>query len=138
MSRIRKKKRAGMPDLVRAMTKLRGPNGCPWDHEQTHASLLKYLKEESREVELAVKKKDWVNLKEELGDVLLQVLFHSEIARQDGRFDIHDVFDVLHKKLVRRHPHVFGPAQKGKITSTEVIRRWHIIKAKEKRQKKKK
>lgn len=125
-----------MPDLIRTMHKLRAPGGCPWDREQTHSTLLKYLKEESQEVALAVRKKDWVNLKDELGDVLLQVLFHSEIAREAGRFDIHDVFATLKAKLVRRHPHVFGRGRKEKLTPAEVVQRWNIIKAQEKRRKK--
>ena len=125
-----------MNDLIGTMHKLRAPGGCPWDREQTHATLVKYLKEESQEVALAVRKKDWENLKEELGDVLLQVLFHSDIAREAGRFDIHDVFTCLRAKLVRRHPHVFGKGRKEKLTSAEVLRQWNIIKAQEKRRKK--
>lgn len=125
-----------MGDLIRAMHKLRAPGGCPWDREQTHSSLLKYLKEESREVARAVRRKDWENLKDELGDVLLQVLFHSELASEAGRFDIHDVFANLKAKLVRRHPHVFGRGRKEKLTPAEVVQRWNIIKAQEKRRKK--
>lgn len=125
-----------MPELIRLMHKLRAPGGCPWDREQTHASLLRYLREESREVAQAVRREDWDNLKEELGDVLLQVLFHSEMARERGRFDIYDVFAVLKDKLVGRHPHVFGRGRKEKITADEVVRRWKIIKAGEKRRRK--
>lgn len=114
------------------MTRLRGPKGCPWDRKQTHASLLRYLREESREVSRAVARKDWENLSEELGDVLLQILLHSEIARQAGRFSIDDVLLTLKKKLIRRHPHVFGD-QRGKVlTPAQVTRNWNRIKAEEK------
>lgn len=117
--------------LVAMMRTLRAPNGCPWDRKQTHASLLKYLREESAEVARAVHKKDWDNLKDELGDVLLQVLFHAEIAREARRFDIDDVLAALASKLKRRHPHVFG-RRKETLTAAEVRRRWNLIKAKEK------
>jgi len=129
-------KRAGMNELIRLMRKLRAPGGCPWDREQTHATLLKYLREETREVSRAVRGEDWDNLKDELGDVLLQVLFHADIAREAGRFDIHDVFTALKSKLVRRHPHVFGRGRNKKLSADEVVRRWNIIKAGEKRRKK--
>ncbi|MFH2202480.1 MAG: MazG nucleotide pyrophosphohydrolase domain-containing protein [Elusimicrobiota bacterium] len=125
-----------MRDLVRTMHTLRAPGGCPWDREQTHASLLKYLREETREVSRAVKNEDWDNLREELGDVLLQVLFHAEIAREAGRFDIYDVLTTLKSKLIRRHPHVFGKTRGKKMTPLEVVRRWNILKAKEKRRRK--
>ncbi len=115
------------------MAKLRAPGGCPWDREQTHASLLRYLKEEANEVCDAVKKKDWDNLQEELGDVLLQILFHSNIARERGAFDITDVMTTLRNKLVRRHPHVFGKGKKENLTAAEVKRRWKLIKQSEKK-----
>ncbi|PCI36936.1 MAG: hypothetical protein COB53_07995 [Elusimicrobia bacterium] len=117
------------------MATLHGPNGCPWDREQTHESLIKYLREEAREVSAAIKAKDYDNLAEELGDVLLQVLFHSQMAADNGHFTIDDVMTILRDKLVRRHPHVFGKGKKEKISSDEVIRRWKIIKAKEKKPK---
>src|SRR3954468_23930261 len=90
------------------MARLRGKNGCPWDREQTHRSLVKYLKEESQETIQAIRKKDYHNLEEELGDLLLQIIFHAQIAQEAGRFTIRDVVRGLSKKLVRRHPHVFG------------------------------
>jgi uncharacterized protein YabN with tetrapyrrole methylase and pyrophosphatase domain len=93
---------------------------------------LRYLKEESKEVCDAVKKKDWNNLREELGDVLLQILFHSNIARERGAFDINDVMTTLKNKLIRRHPHVFGKGKKENLTAEEVKRRWKIIKQAEK------
>jgi tetrapyrrole methylase family protein / MazG family protein len=118
-------------DLVGIMAQLRGPEGCPWDKHQNHKTLLKYLFSEAREVKLAVKNNDFVNLKEELGDVLLQVIFHSRVAEENGRFDISDVIDELSRKLIRRHPHVFG---KEKLkTPNEVLRRWKEIKLMEKK-----
>ncbi len=126
------KKKATFGELVKIMAKLRAPGGCPWDRVQTHESLLKYLDEETREVREAVHKKDWENLKEELGDVLLQILFHSNIARGKKVFDIYDVLTILKDKLIRRHPHVFGKGKKEKLAPDEVKARWKIIKEKEK------
>jgi len=125
------------PDLIDVMHALRRPGGCPWDAKQTHASLLEYMKEESREVCDAVAKKDWANLKEELGDVLLQVLFHSEIAAERGDFDVHDVLATLKSKLIRRHPHVFGAKKNPTISLSDLNKQWKEIKAKEKKGKKK-
>lgn len=105
---------------------LLGVNGCPWDRKQTHSTLLKYLKEETGEVAAAVRKKDWENLKEELGDVLLQVVFHSALAAKAGRFSIGDVVKSINSKLVRRHPHVFGGAVL--TTPAEVLSEWKKIK----------
>ncbi len=119
------------------MHTLRKPGGCPWDAKQTHASLLKYLREESREVCDAVKKNDWANLKEELGDVLLQVLFHSEIASERGDFDVNDVIATLKSKLIRRHPHVFSANKNPQISLSDLNKQWKEIKAKEKKGKKK-
>ncbi len=119
--------------LLKIMRKLYGKNGCPWDRKQTHKTLLKYIKEEVKEFEKAIKKKDFENMKEELGDILLHVVFHSEIARKNKKFDIFDVIENLNKKLIRRHPHVFG---KKKIKNVkEVLRNWEIIKKKEKEEK---
>ena len=131
-SRLGKSRR--FEDLVKIMALLLGDGGCPWDRKQTHRTLLKYLKEEAGEVALAVKKNDWENLKEELGDVLLQVVFHSALARQAGRFSIADVIENINAKLVRRHPHVFG----GKKLSTpaQVLVEWEKIKKLEKSGKK--
>jgi len=113
------------------MGRLLGKGGCPWDREQTHRTLLKYLREETGEVAAAVRKKDWKNLEEELGDVLLQVVFHSALAKKAGRFDIGDVISGINAKLVRRHPHVFGGAPLS--TPEEVLAQWDRIKRKEKK-----
>ena len=134
MSGVQKKRSAaGFAELVGIMARLRAPGGCPWDRAQTHASLLKYLREETREVARAVAAKDWGNLEEELGDVLLQVLFHSVLAEERGDFTIHDVVDGLAKKLMRRHPHVFGRTRGEPLTPGEVKRRWNAIKMRERR-----
>ena len=124
------KKNYGFKDLVALMARLRGPGGCPWDRKQTHKSLLKYLREESREVADAINKGDPDDICEELGDLLLQILFHAQIAAEKRRFTMADVVDGLAKKLVRRHPHVFG-GMKLK-TAADVVANWDDIKKKEK------
>src|SRR5262249_11252218 len=97
--------------LVDIMARLRAPGGCPWDREQTHASLRPYLIEEAYEVLEAIDGGDVSALRDELGDVLLQVIFHATIAAEAGRFGIADVASAIADKLVRRHPHVFGDVQ---------------------------
>ncbi len=130
------KKKTSFNDLVNIMAKLRAPDGCPWDRAQTHKSLLKYLKEETQEVVEAVEKKDFENLEEELGDILLQVLFHSNMARECGHFDINDVLATLKLKLVTRHPHVFAKKKGAKeMTPDEVKQQWNIIKERERAKK---
>src|SRR5450755_3758874 len=94
--------------LLKVMARLRSPKGCPWDRKQTHQTLLKYLDEESEEFRQSVRKKDYPNMEEELGDILLQVLFHAQLAKEKGRFTIDDVVKTLIRKLTLRHPHVFG------------------------------
>lgn len=118
--------------LVSIMAKLRAKKGgCLWDRKQTHESLVKYLIEESKEVKKAVEKKDMKNLEEELGDVLLQVVFHARIGKENKTFDLNGIIAGLNKKLIRRHPHVFG---KYKVkTSEEVEAMWKKIKAGEKK-----
>ncbi|MBO0961780.1 nucleoside triphosphate pyrophosphohydrolase [Neobacillus sp. MM2021_6] len=109
---------------------LRGPNGCPWDKEQTHESLKKYLIEETYEVIEAINDGDIDHLIEELGDVLLQVMLHAQIGEDDGYFSIDDIIEVLSAKMIRRHPHVFGT---GKAESAEeVVQNWQEIKQQEK------
>lgn len=127
---MEKEKRYTYEELLRIIAELRGDHGCPWDKEQTHESLIKCLREESEEVVEAIEHQDDENLCEELGDVLLQVLMHSQIAAEEGRFTIEDVVNMLAKKLVRRHPHVFGD-QKA-LTAEEGLASWNAIKAQEK------
>jgi|SRR3990172_1063740 len=118
-------------DLVELMTRLRGPGGCPWDGEQTNESLKPYLIEETYEVIEAIDEGSPDMLKEELGDLLLQVVFHSELAREKGEFDISDVIEGLINKLISRHPHVFGDAEAK--SAEDVLVQWHKLKAKEKK-----
>jgi tetrapyrrole methylase family protein/MazG family protein len=118
------------PRLLKLMARLRGPDGCPWDRKQTHRTLLKHLKEESAEVARAVRKGDMANLCEELGDLLHQIIFHAGIAAEEGRFTMADVVDGLGRKMVRRHPHVFGG--KKLKTARQVMAQWKEIKRKEK------
>ncbi len=124
------KKRFSFDDLVEIMRKLRSPEGCPWDREQTHESLVPYLIEETYEVVDAITKRDYENLREELGDLLLQVVFHSQIASEKGKFTIDDVVDGICKKLIFRHPHVFGDRDDIK-TSEDVLKKWEEFKKKE-------
>jgi MazG family protein len=119
---------------VSIMARLRGPGGCPWDREQTFDSIKPYTLEETYEVLEAIDNRDWEELPGELGDLLLQVLFYSEMAAEDQRFSIDDVLDRLSNKLVDRHPHVFGDISAE--TSAEVLRNWEALKAKEKEKKK--
>ena len=115
------------------MARLRAPDGCPWDREQTQDSLLKYLLEESTEVIEAVQSGDQAHVCEELGDVLLQIVFHAQVAQEAGNFNISNVIDGIAAKLVRRHPHVFGEGTAE--TSEAVTVLWDQIKAVEKAQK---
>ena len=116
-------------DLVETFAVLRGPNGCPWDKKQTHESLIKNLREETEELIAAIEKKDPENMKEELGDVLLQVLMHAQIAKEEGLFSIEDVIQGLYDKLHYRHPHVFGDV-KAK-SAEEALAVWKEMKKKE-------
>jgi MazG family protein len=111
------------------MRRLRGPDGCPWDREQTWATLRRYLVEESYEAVDAIDRNDAAALREELGDLLLQVVFLAGIAEEEGRFDIDDVAHGIAEKLVRRHPHVFGSAEAK--TAQDVTRNWEAIKRQE-------
>jgi len=116
-------------ELVKIMEKLRGPEGCDWDRQQTHDTLKPYLIEEAYELLDAIDRHDEGEMMEELGDVLLQVVFHAQIARENGSFDIGDVIDKLNQKLLRRHPHVFGDSPGYSY------RQWEEIKSQEKRKK---
>ncbi len=115
--------------LVALQARLRGPNGCPWDREQTHASLRKFLIEETYEVLDAMESSDPHEFASELGDLLLQITFHSILAEETGAFTISDVIESIHSKMVRRHPHVFGDT-KAK-DSAAVLKNWEQIKAAE-------
>jgi tetrapyrrole methylase family protein/MazG family protein len=121
--------RRDMFDLVEIMHKLRAENGCPWDRKQTHRSLRTYLIEESYEVIQAIDDENDDDLCEELGDVLLQVVFHSEIADERGVFDIADVIEGIVEKMIRRHPHVFSDVEAK--DSEAVLRNWERIKQRE-------
>lgn len=123
-------KKNNFADLVETFAVLRGPNGCPWDKKQTHESLIKCLQNESQELIDAINKKDDENMKEELGDVLLQVLMHSQIAAEEGKFTIDDVIQGLYDKLHRRHPHVFG-ALAHATSAEEALALWKEAKRKE-------
>jgi nucleoside triphosphate diphosphatase len=111
------------------MARLRAPGGCPWDREQTFDSIKPYTLEETYEVFEAIENRDWQELKGELGDLLLQVLFYSEMAQEAGYFSIDDVLETLSDKLVRRHPHVFGDVEANK--AEDVLRNWDKIKQQE-------
>ena len=115
--------------LVKLQEQLLAPDGCPWDREQTHESLRTYLIEETYEVLEALEAGDFKRLPGELGDLLLQIVFHAQLARQEGRFDIRDVIEHIHTKMVRRHPHVFGEVKAA--TSKAVLKNWEQLKAEE-------
>ena len=119
--------------LVDIMVQLRKPDGCPWDREQDHDTLKRFLIEEAYEVIEAVENKDYEHLKEELGDLLLQVIFHAQVAEENKLFNLQDVIDGISAKLIRRHPHVFDKA--AGITSRQVEVQWESIKRNEKKQK---
>jgi tetrapyrrole methylase family protein / MazG family protein len=115
--------------LAAVQARLRAPDGCPWDREQTHASLRTYLIEEAYEVLEALESGDDGKFAEEMGDLLLQIVFHSQIAKEEGRFTVSDVIREVHDKMVRRHPHVFG--EKRAKDSEEVLKNWEQIKKEE-------
>ena len=118
--------------LVDLVARLRGPGGCPWDAEQTHESLKRNLLEECYETLEAIDRGGGAALAEELGDILVQVVFHADIARAAGHFDIADVLTAINRKLIRRHPHVFGNGLAGDARAVE--RNWEQLKAAERRQ----
>jgi len=119
--------------LVGVMARLRAPGGCPWDREQTHATLRTYLIEEAYEVLEALDGADDVKFAEELGDLLLQVVFHAQMADEEGRFTVVDVIREIYEKMIRRHPHVFG--ERRAKDAAEVLRNWEIIKKEERQAK---
>jgi MazG family protein len=113
------------------MARLRAPGGCPWDREQNFDTIKPYLLEETYEVFEAIDQRDWPGLAEELGDLMLQAVFFSQMASEEGKFRIDDSLDAISEKLIRRHPHVFSDGDAK--TSDEVLRRWDEIKADEKK-----
>src|SRR5579863_5908099 len=116
---------------VSIMARLRAPGGCPWDREQTFDSIKPYTLEETYEVLEAIDNRDWHELTGELGDLLLQVLFYAEMAKEQNTFSIDEIIDRLCQKLIDRHPHVFGDVKAE--TSSEVVRNWEALKADEKK-----
>ena len=113
-------------DLMEIMARLRGENGCPWDRDQTHESIKPYLVEEAYEVLEAIDEQDLAKLKEELGDLMLQIVFHARMAEDAGAFSMQDVPAAINEKLIRRHPHVFGELKAE--TAQEVLFNWEQIK----------
>ena len=122
---------SAIDELKTTMARLRAPDGCPWDQEQTHATLVRCLIDEVSELIDTIDRGDYPHMREELGDVLIQIVFHARIAEEGGHFNFDDVAREINEKLVRRHPHVFGT---GKLdTSEQVIAKWEEIKALEKK-----
>src|SRR5215510_15444524 len=113
------------------MARLRAPGGCPWDRVQTFDTIKRYTLEETYEVLEAIDNRAWQELPAELGDLLLQVLFYAEMAREEGRFSIDDVLDALSNKLINRHPHVFGDVEAR--DAAQVLKNWEALKLQEKR-----
>tara|TARA_B100001248_G_scaffold140051_1_gene105132 strand:+ start:2071 stop:2859 length:789 start_codon:yes stop_codon:yes gene_type:complete len=118
-------------DLIDIIERLRAPDGCPWDKEQTHESLLPYFLEEAYEVIESVELNDWDTLKEELGDVLLHILLQAQIAKESNKFDIMDTIKGINDKLIKRHPHVFGNEKKNNSIQTK--KDWEVQKHTEKK-----
>lgn len=123
-----------LKELIEVIAKLRAPDGCPWDREQTHKTLKPNMLEEAYEAVDAMDSGDMKHLKEELGDVLLQVVLHAQIASEEGYFTIEDVARGLKEKLIHRHPHVFGDVKVG--STTEVLDNWDKLKQEEKKHRK--
>ena len=122
---------SALDDLRQTIARLRGPGGCPWDQEQTHATLVRCLIDEVSELIDTIDRLDLPHMREELGDVLIQVIFHAQLAEEAGQFDLEDVAREVNEKLVRRHPHVFGDNRLD--TSEQVVTQWEQIKAQEKK-----
>src|SRR6266567_726163 len=122
---------ASLAESIAIMARLRGPDGCPWDREQTFDSIKRHTLEETYEVFDAIERRAWPDLKDELGDLLLQVLFYAQMASEAGYFSLQDVASNLNAKLIRRHPHIFAGAEVA--DSDAVLRNWEQIKQSEKR-----
>lgn len=127
------KARYDLVDLLRLMRRLRAPDGCPWDREQSHQSLARYLLEEAHEAAHAIYQEDWEALADELGDVLLQVVFHAVVGEEQGHFGFQDITSAICSKLIRRHRHIFGGERLG--SAEEVAQAWEGIKAEERGEK---
>lgn len=123
---------SALHNLRETIARLRGPGGCPWDQEQTHATLVRCLIDEVSELIETIDRNDLEHMREELGDVLIQVYFHAQIAEESGAFDLEDVAADVNEKLIRRHPHVFGDHAKLD-TAGQVVTKWEEIKAQEKK-----
>lgn len=121
-----------LEDLMQMMARLRSPEGCPWDREQSYTTLGPMLIEEAYEVIEAAEAEDWLELRDELGDMIFQLVFYAQIASEQGRFTLHDSITRVHEKMTRRHPHVFG--EEKAETAAEVLVNWEAIKAEERRQ----
>lgn len=128
------KKYKNLEELIDVVAKLRAPDGCPWDREQTHTSLRPNMLEEAYEAVDAIDENDMAHLREELGDVLLQVLLHSQIASESNEFTLDDVAKELKEKLIHRHPHVFGTAKVN--NADDVLKTWDKLKSEEKTERK--
>src|SRR3981189_4013599 len=122
---------ASLSEAIAIMARLRGPDGCPWDREQTFDSIKRHTLEETYEVFDAIERRAWPDLKDELGDLLLQVLFYAQMASEAGYFTLQDVASNLNAKLIRRHPHIFGDVVAS--DSADVLRNWEQIKESEKK-----
>ena len=122
---------AALQRAAAIMARLRGPGGCPWDREQTFDTIKRHTLEETYEVFDAIERRDWPNLKDELGDLFLQVLFYAQMASEAGYFDLRDVAENLSAKLIRRHPHIFGDVEAADANA--VLRNWEQIKVEEKK-----
>ncbi len=120
-----------LQDLIDLMARLRAPDGCPWDREQTYATLAPMLIEEAYEVIEAAEAEDWGELRDELGDLLFQLVFYGQVAVESGQFDLHQSITRVHEKMTRRHPHVFGDSTVA--NTAEVLVNWEAIKAEERR-----
>ena len=119
-------------DLIDMMARLRAPDGCPWDREQTYATLGPMLIEEAYEVIEAAEAEDWNDLRDELGDLLFQIVFYGQIGVEQGHFDLHQSIARVHEKMTRRHPHVFGE-RRGDVSASEVLANWEAIKSAERK-----
>ena len=118
-TQLRRETAASLQESAEIMARLRGPGGCPWDREQTFDSIKRHTLEETYEVFDAIERRAWPDLKDELGDLLLQVLFYAQMAQEAGYFDLKDVADNLNAKLIRRHPHIFPPNDGGVVVAAD-------------------